>query len=107
MPLKATLSTHEKVAVHAVPRNVPGQPDVVKGDVIFVVTSGTCTLGDRIDAISTWVHAGEEAGESVVHVSGEVDIGGVLVTIADQIVFQVTDAMEPTFVLRAETPVWK
>lgn len=106
MPLEVTMTTEEKVLLHAQPLTEAGNPATIDGAVQFNVTSGTCTI-EANDATSAWCVSGSAVGDSTVTVSCDADLGAGVVPVADLYTVHVVNANAERFTLTADTPVLK
>lgn len=105
MPLSITMTDEERCLVHCSPKTEAGNPAPVEGNALFAVRSGTCTIAPN-DALSAWVISGT-AGQSIVEISADSDLGAGVVTISDLLTVTVTNAMAESLALTVDAPVLK
>jgi hypothetical protein len=106
MPLEITLNNDEKVRVRANPVDKNGSPAKLDGTTVETV-SGDATV-TQIDDTSFDIVASKTAGDSVVTVSGDADLGAGVVTLTDTVtVHTVTPAapMATSLGLTNDAPV--
>jgi hypothetical protein len=106
MPLDISMTNEEKIVVTAAPVTATGKPASVDGDVLFVVSAGTCTI-NRLSPTSVEVVSGDVAGDSTVDVSADADLGAGVVTITDVVTAHVNAALATGLGLSAAVPVPK
>lgn len=106
MAFEISLTTEQKVLIHAAPMTEAGNPAVIDGAVLFSIDQGTCTIEPN-DATSAYIVSGSSPGDSTVRITCDADIGAGVVTIEDIVLAHVTNAMAENLTITAEAPVLK
>lgn len=106
MPIEVSLTTEQKVLIHAQPLTEAGNPAVIDGQVVFSLDNGTCTIAAN-DATSAFIVSGASPGDSTVRITCDADLGAGGVTVEDLVTAHVTNAMAESLVVTADAPVLK
>jgi hypothetical protein len=104
MPVEVTMSTEEQVRLSITPLTPGGDPAPTDGPAQWTI-EGPCMLVP-IDDLSTWVRGTPTAaGDSVVTVTADADLGEGFVPLADTAVIHVSSPMAASLGMQADAPV--
>jgi hypothetical protein len=90
MPASINLTTTQKVKVTLAPTTESGNPATLDGEPQWTVESGDCTVEPEEGGLSAYILAGGSAGESIVKVAADADLGQGVRTIEDLVTVNVT-----------------
>lgn len=75
MPVSINLTTTQKVKVTLSPVTASGAPATLDGEPEWTVESGDCTVKPEEGGLSAYILAGDSAGESIIKVKADADLG--------------------------------
>ena len=90
MPASINLTTTQKVKVTLSPTTESGNPATLDGVPEWTVESGDCTVNPDEGGLSAYIVSGDGAGESIVKVTADADLGAGVRTIEDLVTVNVT-----------------
>jgi hypothetical protein len=90
MPASINLTTTQKVKVTLAPTTESGNPATLDGEPQWTVESGDCTVEPEEGGLSAYILAGGSAGESIVKVVADADLGAGVRHIEDLVTVNVT-----------------
>lgn len=106
MSLSIASTNEQKVKVTAAPTTATGKPTTIDGALTVAVVSGNATFTqDPADPLSFFaVSADNDAGQTVFAVSADADLGAGVVTITDQVTYDVSAAQASGFGFTSSPP---
>jgi hypothetical protein len=90
MPAQINLTTTQKVKVTINPTTESGGPATLDGEPQWTVESGDCTVNPEEGGLSAYIVSGDGAGESIVKVKADADLGAGERHIEDLVTVNVT-----------------
>lgn len=90
MPASINLTTTQKVKVTLSPTTESGAPATLDGEPQWTVESGDCTVNPEEGGLSAYIVSGSGAGESIVKVVADADLGAGVRHIEDLVTVNVT-----------------
>lgn len=105
--LELTITDEQKVNVTLAPTTDAGSPAKLDGAPAWEVTSGDATVTPAADGLSADLVSGAIAGDSVITVTADADLGQGVTTITEVITLHVIDPQASNLNAKAGVPTPK